>query len=268
MSAPYLLLNEASSLVEPEGIPGGRVVAFSAKSPTLARENEDCALAFPTKDGVVLAVADGVGGAADGHRASRLAIEALSEALAKGLADGHDVARTAILDAFETANRRIQELGTGAATTLSVVEISGRELRPYHVGDSSVLVCGGRGKVKLFTIAHSPVGYGVEAGLIEPTEALHHADLNIVSNIVGTTDMRIELGAQLALTARDTVVVGTDGLFDNFHVREVVEMARKGPMSTAAKRMAATASERMASPGGEAPSKPDDLTFVVYRPSF
>ena len=48
----------------------------------------------------------------------------------------------------EAANRAVAELGVGAATTLAVVEIQGRSVRTYHVGDSMILAVGQRGKVR------------------------------------------------------------------------------------------------------------------------
>ena len=178
--------------------------------------------------------------------------------------------RTGVLDAFEEANARVLGLGSGAATTLSVVQLStgerGPELRSFHAGDSSVLVTGGRGLVKLNTIPHSPVGYAVEAGLLDPEEALHHSDLNLVSNMVGQADMRIEMGSALALSARDTVVIGTDGLFDNLRLWEIVQLVRKGPLEEAAQRLVDLTQSRMDAQTGSAPSKPDDLTFALFRP--
>ncbi|MEN8164347.1 MAG: ATP-binding protein, partial [Acidobacteriota bacterium] len=46
-------------------------------------------------------------------------------------------------------------------------EIDGRSIRPYHVGDSQAVVCGQRGKLKLQTMAHAPVAYAVEAGVLD-----------------------------------------------------------------------------------------------------
>ena len=74
--------------------------------------------------------------------------------------------RPAILDGIEAANAAVRAIGTGAATTLSLVEIQGRVVRAYQVGDSAILLAGQRGKLKYQTIAHSPIGYAVEAGLI------------------------------------------------------------------------------------------------------
>ncbi len=255
LEAPQLLFSDL-----------GEVAVFSHRCPGSEDQNEDSALILSIKDGLVLAVADGAGGGPDGHRASCLAIEALKECVAQG---GESV-RSAILDAFELANQRVLGLGNGAGTTLSVVEIQkgagGPVLRSYHAGDSGVLVTGGRGRVKLNTIPHSPVGYGVEAGLIEPAEAIHHDDLNLVSNLVGIVDMRIEMGSPLALSRLDAVVLGTDGLFDNLHLYEVADQARQGRLSDVSKNLVALSTRRMVEPSEGDPSKPDDVAFIVFRP--
>jgi serine/threonine protein phosphatase PrpC len=173
--------------------------------------------------------------------------------------------RGAIINGFELADRAISALGTGAAATLAVVEIQGAHMRAYHAGDSMVLVTGQRGRIKWLTIPHSPVGYAVEAGLLDRGEALHHEDLHLVSNLLGTQDMRIELGATVSLAPRDTVVLASDGLSDNLHLDEIVERVRKGPLSRAVDELAALGRKRMEAPAEGTPSKPDDLTFIAIR---
>jgi len=261
-----LLLNDNLDSPRTVETEHGTVVVFSQRAPGSTDLNEDSALVVPTDHGVVLAVADGAGGCAEGEVASRLAIETLGGQLEHP----SDDVRFGVLDAFDEANKRVLSLGSGAATTLSVVHLAhgvhGPQLRSFHAGDSSVLVTGGRGRVKLNTIPHSPVGYAVEAGLLDPEEALHHRDLNLVSNMVGQADMRIEMGSALALATRDTVVIGTDGLFDNVHLWEIIQLARRGPLPDAAARLIELAHARMNSPDGPMPSKPDDLTFALFRP--
>src|SRR5690606_647461 len=110
------------------------------------------------------------------------------------------------------------------------------------------------------------VGYGVEAGLIDSEAALHHEELNIVSNTLGTADMRIELGAPLELATRDTVLLGTDGLFDNMHVGEIFDVLKSRELRDAAEALADFATARMLDTKSSHASKPDDLTFVLYRP--
>jgi len=244
----------------------GDVAAWTKPCPGRPSPSEDSALIFTDEAGIILAVADGAGGMPDGDRASRVSIEALRA----HLAPRESSHRAAILDGFEAANKAVRALGTGAGTTLSVVELvrtnTGVTMRSYHAGDSSVLVTGGRGRIKFNTLAHSPVGYGVEAGLIEPNAALHHRDLNLVSNLLGSSDMRIDVASPIDLAPRDTVVVGTDGLFDNLRGDEISECVRRGPIGECAVHMAALTTNRMLVQKDGAPSKPDDTAFLLFRP--
>lgn len=259
----YVERQMAEAVVHDHAI--GTAVAFSASPAYPDSTNQDAAAVIDV-DGerMVVVVADGAGGLPSGHKASALAVNALADSVRAAAAEGAPL-RGAILDGFDLANRAILELGVGAATTLAVIQIEGRQLRTYHVGDSTVLVAGQRGKVKLLTMSHSPVGYQVEAGVLKPEEALHHADLNVVSNLVGSQDMRIEVGSSFTLSRYDTIVVGSDGLFDNLRIAEIIARVRTGPLTEAAKKLTRLCSERMNTTTEGLPSKPDDLTFVLYR---
>lgn len=191
-------------------------------------------------------------------------MESLCRALEDGARDGIAL-RTAILNGIERANAEVTGLASGAATTVSVMQIEGRRVRPYHVGDSVILVVGQRGKIKHQSIAHGPVGYAVEAGMLDEGEALHHDERNVVSNVVGSPDMRIEVGPSLCLAARDTVLLASDGLSDNMYPEEIVERIRKGPLEAAAERLSRLCNRRMTQPTPRQPSKADDLTFILFR---
>ncbi len=255
--------------VETVGIAGGRVAWTTVAGPGGAT-NEDALGIFAVEDHrAVLAVADGVGGQPAGESASRQVLECLWDALLAGAA-GQESLRAPILDGIEAANRSLLEAGAGAATTLAVAELRGRELRTYHVGDAAILVVGQRGRIKLQTVAHSPVGYAVESGLLDPRDALGHAERHLISNAVGSADMRVELGSPLRLAARDTLLLATDGVFDNLHEEELVDRIRCGPLTRAAEAIRELCQRRMRgeSADGDAerhPSKPDDLSLVLFR---
>ena len=244
-------------------LPGGDAWVYSRRCPG-SPQNQDAAACFVLEAGAVLAVADGVGGQAGGASASRLALSGLAEHV-EGLTGGNGAARAAILDATEEANRKVLELGVGAGTTLAAAEIFVDTLRPYHVGDSEILVVGQRGRVRLQTVSHSPVGYAVEAGILDDEEAIHHDERHLVSNLVGSAEMRIEVGSPLSLNLFDTVLLATDGVWDNLHSHEIIDTIRKGSLAQAAGRLAQAAAARMDEPREGQPSKPDDLTFVLYR---
>lgn len=242
----------------------GEVAVFSARSPGKETPNEDTAGLFPIdRQSGVLAVADGLGGQPHGDNASKMALQRLRDAIAR--AEDPSAIRAAVMDGVEAANQAILDLGLGSGTTLAVAEIAGPVLRAYHVGDSAVLVVGQRGKVKLQTVQHSPVGYAVESGLLDEEEALHHDDRHLISNIVGAPDMRIEVGSPLRLAARDTVLLATDGVFDNLRPAEIVELIRTRPIARVAADLAERCRKRMFESKNGAPSKPDDLSFLLFR---
>jgi serine/threonine protein phosphatase PrpC len=252
---------------EPVRLPcaAGEALVFSTRAPFKEGVNEDSAALIAVGEGrSVLAVADGVGSTRSAAEASQVAVRELRRALGDAAAEPE--LRGRILDGIERANQSVLELGN-AATTLAVVEIQPGILRPYHVGDSEVLVVGQRGKLKHGTISHSPVGYAVEAGLLEETEAMHHEDRHLISNAVGTPDMRIEVGPSLPLAPRDTLLLGSDGLFDNLHREEIVQMIRHGPLGEIGHVLVATCLQRMLEGDAQHPGKPDDLTFILFRPT-
>lgn len=269
-SAPTLRAGEGEDDGDPDEVivhplDGGEVVLFSTRSPARSGLNEDAAAVLPFGDGsFVLAVADGLGGERAGAKASSLAIERLEAALHEARREGWTL-RTAVLNGIERASEAIRALGVGAGTTLAAVEIAAGVIRPYHVGDSTILLIGQRGRLKLQTVAHSPVGFAVEAGLLDESEAMHHEDRHLVSNMLGAPDMRIEVGSQRRLEPRDTLLVASDGLSDNLRTEEIVALVRSGPLDAACERLAELARARMHTPSEGEPSKPDDLTFVAFR---
>jgi serine/threonine protein phosphatase PrpC len=242
---------------------GGEAAIYSAPNPSGDGVCEDAVVIVQVSARrAVIALADGLGAQPLGREAAHLAVRKLEVAVR---AASEDDLRGAILDGFEMANRSVEALGVGAATTLAVVEIDGAVVRAYHVGDSQILVTGQRGRIRLETMPHSPVGYGVEAGLIDERDALEHQERHVVSNVVGEAGMRIEIGSPLKLHPHDTVVVGSDGVFDNLRAQEIVRRVRKGPLEKAARALADGCRTRMIEPREGQPSKPDDLSFVLYR---
>jgi len=262
-----LYLDQTMAEAEMQPIAGGLAAVYSSRCPGKESPNEDGAALIPLGESSgLLVVADGVGGARAGQEAASMAIRELQHAVERALEEDLP-ARTAILNGFENASKAIQELGFGAGSTLAVVEVQDDTVRTYHAGDSMVLVVGSRGKVKLQTVSHSPVGFAVESGLLDEVEAMHHEDRHLISNALGMAEMRIEIGPSWKLAARDTVLLASDGLFDNLHTEEIVAELRRGPLARVAEALASHALERMVKAVEGQPSKPDDLTFLAFRRS-
>ena len=259
-----LFLGEAEAEGADLMYPQGQVSVRSFCSPTKTTGNEDSAAVIPFgEEGLVLAVADGVGGGPGGRDASNIAVQTLREILASASPEPENL-RSAIVDALEEANRRILDLGRGAATTLVVGEVLSGQVRCYHVGDSELMSVGQRGRIKIRVTPHSPTGFAVEAGLLDEKEAVAHDTRHLIFNVIGAADMRIEIGTPARLDRFDTVLLSSDGLLDNLYVEEIVRSIRAGSLPRAADELVRLALERMAG-GGKGPSKPDDFTIVLYR---
>lgn len=244
---------------------GGEAAVFTSRSPSKTTPNEDVAAIVPcNNDSCVLIVADGMGGHLAGEVASLIAVRQMILAVNESQRD-NTLLRSGIINGFERANEAVQAMGTGSGTTLAVVEISKNEVRPYHAGDSVVLVVGSRGKIKLETTSHSPVGFGLAAGLLNSSEAMEHAERHMILNAIGSPAMRIEIGSAIRLAARDTVLLASDGLTDNVTFDEAIVRIRKGKLCQCAHEITELAAQRMANPVDGRPSKPDDLTVLLFR---
>lgn len=237
---------------------------FTQKHPFKLSSNEDAAAIIRVDDETaVFAIADGCGGMRGGEQASLIALQTLAESIAK-FEDAPNRLRVAILDGIEEANQAVQSLKIGAACTIAVVELHRGTMRSYHVGDSMILVTGNRGRVKYQSVSHSPIGFAVESGMLDADDAMHHQDRHLVSNVVGCESMRIEIGPVIRLGQRDTVVIASDGLFDNLNIQEVVERVRKGKLPSCIESLVTLATRRMHGIDNE-PCKPDDMTVIAFR---
>ena len=246
-------------------VAGGDAIVFTRRDPFKESENEDTVAIVPYGPGAaVLVVADGAGGLPAGKRASYTAVTTLAASLQAAM-EHTTLLRNAILNGIEAANAAVLALANGSATTMTVVTIEGRIVRSYQVGDSEAIVVGQRGLIRLQTTAHSPTGFAVEAGFLDQREALHHEDRHLVSNLLGTTDMRIDIGAEVTMKMRDTILVASDGLMDNVHVDEIIERVRKGPLAKSVDQLVDIADARMQALREGEPSKPDDLSLILFR---
>ena len=255
--------------VEPDASSAGsgRCVVVTRKSPDRGAEehNEDGAAVLSWRGrACVLALADGLGGHGEGDVAARMVLTRIAKRVGAGPYDGASI-QSAILGAIEEANEALRARSGSAATTVLVASVRGDQFRSYHAGDSELLVVGQRGKIKYQSVSHSPVGYAVEAGVLDREDSMAHDERHLISNFVGREAMRVEVTTAIRLAPRDTVVLASDGLWDNLYVHEVAEHVRKGPLNRAAASLAELATRRMAGEDQSVAGKPDDLTIILFR---
>lgn len=237
----------------------GQAVAFTRPSGGRVGTNEDALGIFEFDSGrVCLAVADGVGGMSHGREAAGLIIQKIRK-----WTEQED--KLPIDEYLATANEDLLQEIPRSGTTISCVVVDSPSMISCHAGDSTVLVVGSKGRVKLKVDNHSPVGISETLGLINEDDALHHPKRHYLNNMLGDPAVWFEK-RELTLDARDTIILASDGLWDNLYASEIVDIIRTGDLLQSAKVLAQTAILRMDEPDSVSPSKPDDLTFVLYRP--
>jgi serine/threonine protein phosphatase PrpC len=244
----------------------GLVVACSIRAPNKTTVNEDVAgVFFISAHQAVVMVADGVGGSNRGDRAAETIVRTMEGRLADAAQRDPppQSLRTDVLDAIESANAEILSWGIGAAATVAAVKIQNGHIRSFHAGDSRVLLVSNRGRIKYSTICHSPTAMAIESGLLAEAEAMRHEHRHVITNCVGSHEMRIEIGPSVRLGRRDVLLVSSDGLFDNLSTDEVVRVICRGDLVASCHALRELVAARMT--GERRPGKPDDLTFICYR---
>src|SRR5262249_2948718 len=107
--------------------------------------NEDCCVMVQPSDpalleqkGVLIVVADGMGGCQAGEVASRIAVETVTRSYYASENDPHEALAAAFLEANSEIHQYSQsrEDLTGMGTTCTALVIQGRSAHSAHVGDS------------------------------------------------------------------------------------------------------------------------------------
>jgi PPM family protein phosphatase len=185
------------------------------------------------------AVADGMGGAAAGERASKTAIEVVSKAISDYVeftAAGNKAIPLdkALERALVAANRRINREAlenpefSGMGTTITVCIALERQLIYGHVGDSRAYLIR-NDQISQVTRDHSWVGFQVEHGIMTPEEAQNHANRNQLMRALGTrAEVLVDTGI-IQTKVGDVFLLSSDGLHgfvEDFEFLE--ELQRKG----------------------------------------
>jgi protein phosphatase len=225
---------------------------------------------FPRDGGgelALIAVADGMGGAAAGEVASKIAIEALDETVRRYVQErdeGHDVVGIELLleKGIRLANRRVhvaalgRQGSRGMGTTLTCVAFDDGVAYVGHVGDSRAYLVRNPNIYQL-TKDHSWVEEQVDKGILSEAEARTHELRNLITRALGTRPQIAPDTARLDLAPGDVVLVASDGLHGVVNADEILSVARRGPdPQTAVDALIALANER----GG-----PDNVTVVLVE---
>jgi serine/threonine protein phosphatase PrpC len=162
-----------------------------------------------TEDPVVIAVADGMGGAVAGEVASRVAIDAAFAEKATSdispgdrVRNGNDAVVAAVADDTTLS---------GMGTTLTVgLFLPGGTVRIGHIGDSRLYLYRDN-ELQQLTRDHTLVAELVAMGRITAEEAATHPRRHLVTRVIGTPDVNVD-EFEVELKPDDRILICSDGL--------------------------------------------------------
>jgi len=214
------------------------------------RENEDALGHWPHEDGLLFAVADGMGGEAAGEVASALALEVLAREMDRA-PGGWAVAkrlRRAVQEAnLELYNKAIAvpEL-RGMGTTLTASAVVGSTLVAAHVGDCRLFLWRA-GALTQLTKDHTWVWEQVQYGLLSTDDARTHPKRSLLTRSLGR---ELIVGVDVLtmdLRPGDIIVQCSDGIHVPVREPEMAELVTAHPPEAACRAMVRRAREE----GGE-----------------
>ncbi len=197
--------------------------------------------------GIMVMVADGMGGHEAGEQASRLAVDKITEEHYRRREEPH----ASLRHAFNKANRAIREAvrgnpaWQGMGTTCTALVLRGELAYSAHVGDSRCYLIR-NGGIYLMTEDHSMVMELVRQGALTREEARQHADRNLILRSLGTQpDVEVALWEEpFPVRTHDRFLLCTDGLYDLVRDEEIHSVAGALAPQAACDRLVQMARDR------------------------
>ena len=213
--------------------------------------------------GTVVAVCDGMGGAAAGDLAARMALEGLEEVMrARAPIMEIEQAEQSLLEVVTTSNKKIGAFAKenpdkrGMGTTMTAACIFGPDIVLVQVGDSRAYVKRGQ-LLQQLTMDQNVVGQMVASGRISPDEARNVRQRNMLLEAIGVQEKVGPDLVRVRVQPGDTLMLCTDGLTGPLHDRQVLDLMLKHDDPVRACR---ALTEAACAAGG-----PDNVTVAIVR---
>ena len=180
------------------------------------------------RKGHLIAIADGLGGHEAGQVASATAIHALVEAYFAPTSASR--VEPALQHAIQVANLKVHEAARripdyrGMQTTMSVLVLAGGFAYVAHVGDSRVYLKRS-GKLSVLTSDHSEAAELVRMRLASADSLANHPRRNVLTRTIGNQLILRPDFRRVPVSAGDTFVLCTDGLWSEVTDEEIAAMS-------------------------------------------
>jgi PPM family protein phosphatase len=165
---------------------------------------------------LLLAVADGMGGAAKGEEASKIALNALTKTIIPELFG--TLSFTELLEnGIKNANQEILDYTTknpgssGMGTTTVCAIVKGNDIHLANVGDSRAYVIS-TDEIRRVTKDHSYVQALIDEGQITEEEAREHPQKNVITKAVGILESVEPDTMKLTLDTDESLLLCCDGV--------------------------------------------------------
>ncbi|HPQ99920.1 MAG: Stp1/IreP family PP2C-type Ser/Thr phosphatase [Lewinellaceae bacterium] len=230
-----------------------RAIALTDQG-NIRTNNEDQVLFFRPTDpaqrqskGYLAIVADGMGGHAAGEVASALAVKLIKQHYYSAAMPPLEALSYAMTQAnqsiFQEAERTEKRQGMG--TTCTAVAILDQSLYLAHIGDSRAYLLHDNHLYQL-TTDHTYIQDLLDAGKIDPMEAIHHPQRNVLTKALGTQAERKAdvFRAELPIHPGDQLLLCTDGLYEYFTSEEMQQILTTNRLHEAAEKLIQEAKDR------------------------
>jgi PPM family protein phosphatase len=222
------------------------------------------------ENGIILAVADGMGGALAGEVASEMAVDTVKERLMNGDPDATispEISNASLIEKlFEStlyANHLIHRQGrsdaqfNGMGATFTGVGVTKQSVDITQVGDSRVYLIR-NAKIIQLTKDQSLVQQLIDSGQIQPEEAESHTFKNVILQALGAQSEIYPVASRLIPKRGDVLLVCSDGLSNKIRNGEMLQiiMENDNNLAQAAIQLVKTANDN----GGE-----DNITLILAK---
>lgn len=226
--------------------------------------NEDRLAYSYSRDALLMAVADGMGGHDGGEIASQISVQVMMAAFKRharpNLPDPFLFLQKYIRDAHQAVVNYAHKyyLPDPPRTTLVVCLVQDNIAYWAHSGDSRLYLLR-NGRVFAQTRDHSRVRLLLDSGIITPEQALNHPDRNkIYSCLGGIQTPEVDYSRKTPLYSGDVVLLCTDGVWGGLSTSYIERVLSHGELNRVVPELISE-SERRNGRGG------DNLSIIAVR---